>query len=156
TFFLPRAVSSHPMPQQALRMRYRVRRFTRSVQNARNPVLARVTSMPSAVPGLPRRSPFRRTSRSGNALREAGGGPPQRCAVFLRVSLQPFARDVPFGRDLQATGRWDNNVNVRWKHAAYPVVEGTDQGPVDGLVGCVAGLDAGCVRLHSLPADHGA
>jgi transposase len=37
-------------------MRYRVRRSTRSVQNARNLVLARVTSMPSAMPGLPRRS----------------------------------------------------------------------------------------------------
>src|SRR5580704_5918421 len=36
------------------------------------------------------------------------------------------------------------------------LVAGTEQGPVVSLGGRMAGLDAGCVRLHDLPADHAA
>ena len=36
------------------------------------------------------------------------------------------------------------------------VVEGTNQGSVAGVVGGLARLDARCLRLHRLPADHGA
>ena len=49
--------------------------------------------------------------------------------------------------------------DVRVQHAvvlAHAVVEGTHQGPVVRLYRRLAGLDAGRVRLHDLPAHHGA
>src|SRR5271154_1476200 len=41
-------------------------------------------------------------------------------------------------------------------HSADPVVERTNKGPVDSVVGGLARLDARCFRLHDLPVDHGA
>src|SRR5712672_3249053 len=51
------------------------------------------------------------------------------------------------------------DVRVRYVHACLirsALVEGTDQGPVASLYRRLARLDARRVRLHHLPADHGA
>src|SRR5438046_9941472 len=46
--------------------------------------------------------------------------------------------------------------DCRWDRARYPLVERTNQGPMAGLVGRLVRLDTRRVRLHGIPADHGA
>ena len=67
-----------------------------------------------------------------------------------------FAASAAILRPLLENEQEDRHEHGSGQYQANSVVEGTDQGSMDGLVGGLAGLDARCVRFHHLPADHGA
>src|SRR5207249_11557022 len=70
-------------------------------------------------------------------------------AALVRVIMSAFSSS-----DTHEGGA--SHGDCRWDRERYPLVERANQGPMAGLVGRLVRLDTGRVRLHGIPADHGA